>query len=268
MAGRNVARSVGSSAAGPIMIRHALTDPFPAGVREDARFLSKMVRVILVMVMVLLAPLHDARAAADVDVRRLQWDLIWTGQYEGTVDGRLGPAMRRAIRSYQSSTGAVVTGELSPMQREQLATQAAALQADVGWTIYEHPAVGYRIGYPAVILPVSRTLGANGQEFSSDDASALLATIVTGPDSEASFRDSYDRILADQAHRVVYKIWKPTWFVVSYVTGRSDYYIMFRRKPAATVSYVLSWPEDENTFFRPLATAIFNSFTVPDDVAP
>jgi hypothetical protein len=90
---------------------------------------------------------------------------------------------------------------------------------------------------------------------------------VTGPDSEESLRATYDRLLADKAHRVVYRIWKPTWFVVSYVIDESGYYVMFRRRRAATVSYVLRWPKAEDSFFRPIATAIFNSFTVPDDVA-
>ena len=90
---------------------------------------------------------------------------------------------------------------------------------------------------------------------------------MTGPDSEELLRQTYDRLLADKARRVVYQIWKPTWFVVSYVMDQSGYYVMFRRRPAATVSYVLRWPKVEDPLFRPLATAIFNSFWVPDDVA-
>jgi hypothetical protein len=209
---------------------------------------------------------RDAGAAAGGDVRALQWDLIWAGHYEGTADGRQGPSTVRAVRSYQASIGASATGELSAAQREQLAAAADALEADIGWTVYENPAAGYRIGYPAAILPVARALGANSQEFSSEDGSATLATIVTGPDSEATFRQSFDRTVADKANQVVYKIFKPTWFVVSYVIDRSGYYVLSRRKPLATASYVLRWPKAEDPFFRPLATAIFNSFVVPDDL--
>ncbi|HEX2527924.1 MAG TPA: peptidoglycan-binding domain-containing protein, partial [Geminicoccus sp.] len=193
--------------------------------------------ILLIMATLLLAQWHEANAATGAEVRRLQWDLIWTGHYEGTADGRLGPGTLEAIRSFQASLGAPETGDLSEAQLEQLSAQAAALEADVGWTIYENPVAGYRIGYPAAILPVARSLDPTGQEFASEDGSVMLATIVTGPDSEDSLRRSYDRIVADNADGIAYKIFRPTWFAVSYVIGGSGYYVMSRRKPAATARY-------------------------------
>ena len=223
--------------------------------------------VVLMMATGLPCRGRAADAATEAELRSLQWDLVWTGHYEATVDGQPGPTTRRAIRSYQASIGHAADGDLSTEQRDRLAARAAAMRAFVGWTIYENPAAGYRIGYPAAILPMAQARGPYSQQFYSDDASAVLATIVTGPDSAESLRATYDRLLADKAHRVVYRIWKPTWFVVSYVIDESGYYVMFRRRQAATVSYVLRWPKAEDQFFRPIATAIFNSFTVPDDVA-
>lgn len=220
----------------------------------------------LVLATVLLAHGGAADATTEADVRRLQWDLVWTGHYEGTVDGRPGPSTRRAIRSYQASLGAPETGELSDDQWERLEEQATAIEADMGWTIYESPQAGYRIGYPAAILPVTRSIDTTGQEFSSEDGSVTLATLVTGPDSEESLRQSYDRIVDDNADVIAYQIFKPTWFAVSYVIGESGYYVMSKRKPAATARYVLRWPKAEDAFFRPLATAIYNSFAVSDDL--
>ncbi|WP_027133815.1 peptidoglycan-binding domain-containing protein [Geminicoccus roseus] len=222
--------------------------------------------VLFVLVCFALAPFSRALAAATDDARRLQWDLIWTGHYEASVDGEVGPATRRAIRSYQLVSGMLPTGALDDAQRQRLAEEAAAVEAQLGWTIYRNPAAGYRIGYPANLLPRARALDATSQEFYRDDLSANLITMVTGPDSAASFRASYAEVADDPSHVTVYQRFEPNWFVVSFLIGESGYYVMSRQKPGATVSYVLRWPKAEDRSFRPVATAIANSFTVPEDV--
>ncbi|WP_191060907.1 peptidoglycan-binding domain-containing protein [Geminicoccus harenae] len=224
-------------------------------------------RPLFLIVAVLTTLVADADAAAQNNAARLQWDLIWTGHYEATVDGRIGPATQRAIRSYQSAAGMLPSGELSQAQRKQLTADAAAAEAKAGWTIYQNPVAGYRIGYPAALLPLSRSLGPTGQEFYRGDMSANLAMLVTGPDSEAAFRASFDKIATDESHITVYKIFRPNWFVVSFLINDSGYYVMSRRKAGATASYVLRWPKSEDRSFRPVATAIANSFHVPANIA-
>jgi hypothetical protein len=223
-------------------------------------------RAVHWMLLAMVVSAAPAAAASD-EARRLQWDLIWTGHYEATVDGLPGPATARAIRSYQLAAGVLPSGDLSDAQRDRLAADAAAAAAEAGWNIYRNPAAGYRIGYPAALLPRTRALSATSQEFHRDDLSANLTTLVTGPDSEAAFRASYDDVVADDSHVVVYKIFRPTWFVVSFLIDDTGYYVMSRRKKGATASYVLRWPKSEDRRFRPVATAIANSFEVPADLA-
>ena len=235
----------------------------------DARLFSLLRRAIhlpMLVLVVLAVQVIRVEAAAENAVTSLQWDLIWTGHYEATVDGQVGPATRRAVRSYQLATSVLPTGKLSQVQRQQLAADAAAAKASAGWTIYQNPSSGYRIGYPAVLLPRSRPIGATGQEFYRGNMSANLVALVTGPDNEAAFRRSYDKIVADGSHVTVYKIFRPTWFVISFLINDSGYYVMSRRKPGATASYVLRWPKSEDRSFRPVATAIANSFYVPADI--
>ncbi len=73
------------------------------------------------------------------------------------LDGRPGPATRRAIRSYQASIGQAADGE--PVEQSNATGSPRGRPPGghfVGWIIYENPAAGYRIGYPAAILPVAQ----------------------------------------------------------------------------------------------------------------
>jgi His-Xaa-Ser repeat protein HxsA len=47
-------------------------------------------------------------------VRRVQIGLLAQGLYEGSIDGVVGPALRSALRRFQTSSGLQVTGTITP----------------------------------------------------------------------------------------------------------------------------------------------------------
>ncbi len=86
------------------------------GMDWEVRFHARRQAIACVVLMVatgLPCRGRAADAATEAELRSLQWDLVWTGHYEATVDSQPGPTTRRAIRSYQASIGLAADGELS-----------------------------------------------------------------------------------------------------------------------------------------------------------
>ncbi|WP_370059833.1 peptidoglycan-binding protein [Novosphingobium sp. P6W] len=53
-------------------------------------------------------------------VRRVQIGLLGHGDYAGTIDGHVGPAMRKALRKFQSTHKLTVTGTITPQTLDAL----------------------------------------------------------------------------------------------------------------------------------------------------
>jgi hypothetical protein len=62
------------------------------------------------------SPALEEAGLIEVQRRRIQASLGVLGHYNGRVDGQFGPETRAAIRRYQASTGADVSGRLTPSE--------------------------------------------------------------------------------------------------------------------------------------------------------
>ena len=65
--------------------------------------------------------------------RRIQFDLIWTGDYNGLVNGEFGDRAIAAVKAFQKRSKAKETGVLNPQERAALAAAAKPKQDAVGW---------------------------------------------------------------------------------------------------------------------------------------
>ena len=83
-----------------------------------------------------LSPESVARLSRQVDGTQIQYALKALGLYTGRVDGKLGPASRRAIASFQSGLGTEATGEPAPREVVALIGQAASGGDAYSQTIY------------------------------------------------------------------------------------------------------------------------------------
>ncbi len=53
-------------------------------------------------------------------VQRVQIGLLGHGDYRGSIDGHVGPAMRKALRKFQTTHGLKVTGTITPQTLDAL----------------------------------------------------------------------------------------------------------------------------------------------------
>ena len=84
---------------------------------------------------------------------------IWTGDYNGVLNGEFGERAIAAVKAFQKRKGGKETGVLNPPERAALAAAAKPKQDAVGWRIVDDRATGARIGIPSKLMPNTQVIG-------------------------------------------------------------------------------------------------------------
>ncbi|WP_245413726.1 serine protease [Fulvimarina endophytica] len=113
----------------------------------------------------------------DIDFRQgLQIRLAWTGDYEGSFDGVIGPNSLRAIRDFQARHGFEPNGIISDQMLSQLVSQSDAVQNGLGVAFAEDAATGSRL-----LIPFNRVVDQGrtevGNLWRSEDGRIEVETV-------------------------------------------------------------------------------------------
>ena len=91
-------------------------------------------------------PVRDT-ATPLADRLALQFDLAWSGDYNGLVNGEINDKTTAAIKTFQHDRKFKETGVLNTQERALLAALAKAKQAQVGWSVVDDPARVHASGF-------------------------------------------------------------------------------------------------------------------------
>jgi len=152
-----------------------------------------------------------ATAQSSGQLQLYQEMLVWTGDYDGMIDGKLGDGTIGAIRSFQSRLGHVPTGSLSEQEKFILIRQGSANKQAVGFTIYRDEDTGVAVGIPGQL--VSRPQKSKwGTSWAARDDRINIDTLhVTG----MTLRELFDKLSSFRNRRVDYSVLRDDWFVIS-----------------------------------------------------
>ena len=115
--------------------------------------------------------------SADI-VKTIQEDLIWSGEFNGMVDGIPGKRTRSAFHQWKGDEGYPADDSVTDDILLRLSINAAKLRSEIGWTQYRNTDVGYSISYPARIMSTGTELEYGGRLFESPDSKASLRVEV------------------------------------------------------------------------------------------
>lgn len=200
-----------------------------------------------------------------IDVQKA---LIWTGHYNGLVDGQQGPAMKAAIAAWLRSRGYTSGDSLSADQTRALVTQAAATRSEWQWQIYTDPSGRLQIGYPAKVFSPAAPDHQAVVNFGSNNGGFKLQVLLPRPGSPEMLEKAYQSNLATSSSTVFdLKARQPTWFVLG---GTQDGFAFYRRTELVSsteiASFTFAWPLAERERYGFLAVAIANSFRAGNEV--
>ncbi|MFA5121350.1 trypsin-like peptidase domain-containing protein [Zavarzinia sp.] len=204
------------------------------------------------------------------DPRLLQLSLIWAGFYTGIASGQMDSATASAVKAFQKSIGARVTGQLTDDQFVQLLRGAAAARAKVGWTAYTNQDKGFRVDYPAVLLTKTKPGDNGGRILSSADGSRRLEIEILDPMNDAQFKTLYDTVrgLQDGQKRVTQAQQTATGFTYEGADGATRYSGRVERRVNGIVGVTYFYPTADAASNAGLVAAIMSEFDVPDPLGP
>lgn len=135
---------------------------------------------VVVTLLVLAPPANAALVPGTGDdaAAHLQELLIWTGNYKGFVDGKVGAQTLEAISLFQSSQGNPPSGDLGPDELRELERLAKVAQKWAGFQMITDDQTGSRIGIPYGYVTRPGTVLSNGTRWSAADGSFDVETFA------------------------------------------------------------------------------------------
>jgi serine protease Do len=189
----------------------------------------------------------------------LQFALIWTGHYDGMVDGDIGPRSIAAIASFQRENGWSPNGVLSEEQIRRLLQRSEQNQRSVGFRLLEDARSRILIG-----LPTSLMVRSNDTEFGTrwvlrDDAEVIVGRF--GP-AQRTLQQLRERIIQSGKIKNYSMDVRPTRSTF-FLAGEDDtrvYYFTGRMEGVDTVAFSISYPHVARSIYDRITIAMSNIF--------
>jgi hypothetical protein len=204
-------------------------------------------------------PADTAKALGQADRVALQTDLVWTGDYNGVVNGEITDRVIAAIKKFQKELGAKDTGVLNPQERAKLAAASKKAQDNVGWKVVTDMVTGARVGLPGKLLP-QQTSDANGTRWSAPQGT-IQVNLARRKEAGATLAAVAEREKKEPAGRkILYSAVRPDFVVLSGLQGLKKFYL--RGQISGDEVRVLTVLYDQATegTMEPVVIAMSNAF--------
>lgn len=206
-------------------------------------------------------PLADSYNAMPVNERiSIQSDLIWTGDYNGTLNGEFGERAIAAVKAFQKRNGTKDTGILNPPERAALATAAKPKQDAVGWRMIDDSAAGVRLGLPGKLAPQTTPI-VGGTRWSSSRGEVQVETFrVAQPGT--TLAALFDQMKTQPTGRKAdYSVMRPDFFVISGLQNLKKFYVRAHVRGEEVRGITILYDQAMDGIMEPVVIAMSSAFT-------
>jgi len=189
----------------------------------------------------------------------LQFDLAWSGDYNGLINGEINDRTVAAVKALQTRNKFKVTGILAPPERAILATSSKNKQAQVGWAWVEDRVSGATVGLPQKQAP-NVTQTKTGTRWSSAqgkvqvetwrirEPGATLSTVFEQQKKEPTTR------------RLEVNLLRPDFFILSGTQGLKKFYVRAAAKDGEIRGLTILWDQATEGIMDPIVVAMSSAF--------
>jgi putative peptidoglycan binding protein len=214
-------------------------------------------------------PVYDAQKAAfdalpEADRKAIQDALIWSGHYNGVVDGVFGKRTRDAIIAYQTSLKAQADGTVDAAQAAAMAAATQKVRAAVKFQVFTDDKTGIKIGAPLKIL--DKRVDAGDVRLTKADGSVAL-DLMSASGADAKLGAMFAALTADKdSRKITLKLSRPDYFVVSGEEAGRKFYQRTAKAPAGAPDPTLvrgfrfTYPIAQSGELDKISVAIADSF--------
>ena len=194
------------------------------------------------------------------DLVAIQFDLAWTGDYNGLINGESNDKTAAAIKTFQRNRKFKETGVLNPQERALLAAAAKSKQTQVGWSMVDDPVTGTRLGIPAKQVPVksqtktgTRWASAQGQiqveTFRIREPGTTLAVVFEQQKKEPPTR------------KLAVNLLRGDFFILSGMQGLKRFYVRAEIKDGEVRGMTVLYDQATDTIMDPVVVVMSSAFT-------
>jgi hypothetical protein len=214
-------------------------------------------------------PVYDGQKAAfdalpEADRKAIQDALVWSGHYNGVIDGVFGKRTRDAIVAYQASVKVQADGTVDAAQAAAMAAAAQKARAAVKFQVFTDDKTGVRIGAPLKIL--DKRIDAGDVRLAKADGSVTL-DLMGASGADAKLGAMFAALTAEKdSRKIALKLSRPDYFVVSGEEGGRKFYQRTAKAPAGAPDptmirgFRFTYPIAQSGELDKISVAIADSF--------
>ena len=190
----------------------------------------------------------------------LQFDLAWSGDYNGLVNGEINDKTTAAIKTFQHDRKFKETGVLNTQERALLAAVAKAKQAQVGWSLVDDPVTGARIGLPTKQAP-NKSQTKNGTRWSSAQGQVQVETFkIREPGT--TLAAIYEQQKKEPATRKLeVNFLRPDFFILSGMQNLKKFYVRAEIRDGEVRGMTVLYDQAAETIMDPVVVVMSSAFT-------
>jgi hypothetical protein len=204
-------------------------------------------------------PADTAGAMAQAERQSIQSDLVWTGHYNGAINGEVSDRMVAAIKAFQRDRGAKQTGVLNPQERGVLSEAAKKKQDNVGWKVVFDAGTGVRLGVPAKLVP-QQSSDASGAKWNSSTGTIQIQMARRKEAGPTTAKLAEQEKKEPAGRKIDYSVVKPDFFVLSGMQGLKKFYLRGQIKGDEVRILTILYDQATEGTMEPVVIAMSSAF--------
>jgi peptidoglycan hydrolase-like protein with peptidoglycan-binding domain len=202
----------------------------------------------------------DQAALALADRIALQFDLAWSGDYNGLVTGEINERTTAAIKAFQRNRTLKQTGVLTAQERALLAEAAKAKQAQVGWSLVDDPVTGARIGLPTKQAP-NKSQSQTGTRWSSAQGQVQIETFKIREPGTTLAAVYEQQKKEPPTRKLEVSLLRPDFFILSGTQNLKRFYVRAEIKDGEVRGMTVLYDQATETIMDPVVVVMSSAFT-------
>jgi len=188
----------------------------------------------------------------------IQNDLVWTGDYNGLINGDFGDRAIAAVKAFQKRNGGKETGVLNQPERAALSVAAKPKQEAVGWRMVQDLITGARLGVPGKMMPNTQVSGGISK-WSSARGEVQAETFRIAP--AGPLGPIFERMKKEPAGRQTeYSVLRPDFFVISGLQNLKKFYLRAQSRGDEVRGFTVLYDQAMAGIMEPVVVAMASAY--------
>jgi peptidoglycan hydrolase-like protein with peptidoglycan-binding domain len=194
------------------------------------------------------------------DRMAIQFDLAWSGDYNGLINGEINDRTIAAIKAFQRNRKFKETGVLNTQERAVLAAAAKAKQAQIGWSMVDDAVTGARLGLPTKQVP-NKSQNRTGTRWSSAQGQVQVETFKIREPGTTLAAVYEQQKKEPSTRKLEVNLLRPDFFILSGMQNLKRFYVRAEIKDGEVRGMTVLYDQATEPIMAPVVVVMSSAFT-------